>query len=84
LIVVEDFTVEAPKTKELLGKLNSMGLTDVLIVSDAIDENLYLAARNIPHVDVRDVQGSDPVSLIAYEKVLITISAVKKFEELLG
>lgn len=84
LIVVEDFTVEAPKTKELLGKLNSMGLTDVLIVSDAIDENLYLAARNIPHVDVRDVQGSDPVSLIAYEKVLVTISAVKKFEELLG
>jgi large subunit ribosomal protein L4 len=84
LIVVEDFTVEAPKTKELLGKLNSMGLTDVLIVSDSIDENLYLAARNLPHVDVRDVQGSDPVSLIAYEKVLVTVSAVKKFEELLG
>ena len=84
LIVVEDFSVEAPKTKELLGKLNGMGLTDVLIVSDAIDENLYLAARNLPHVDVRDVQGSDPVSLIAYEKVLVTVSAVKKFEELLG
>ena len=66
------------------GKLNGMGLTDVLIVSDAIDENLYLAARNLPHVDVRDVQGSDPVSLIAYDKVLITVSAVKKFEELLG
>ena len=61
-----------------------MGLTDVLIVSDAIDENLYLAARNLPRVDVRDVQGSDPVSLIAYEKVLVTVSAVKKFEELLG
>ena len=72
------------KKKELLGKLNGMGLTDVLIVSDAIDENLYLAARNLPHVDVRDVQGSDPVSLIAYEKVLVTVSAVKKFEELLG
>jgi large subunit ribosomal protein L4 len=84
LIVVEDFSVEAPKTKELLGKLNGMGLTDVLIVSDAIDENLYLAARNLPHVDVRDVQGSDPVSLIAYERVLVTVSAVKKFEELLG
>ena len=84
LIVVEDFSVEAPKTKELLGKLNGMGLTDVLIVSDAIDENLYLAARNLPHVDVRDVQGSDPVSLIAYEKVLVTVSAVKKFEELRG
>ena len=84
LVVVEDFSVEAPKTKDLLNKLNGMGLTDVLIVSDAIDENLYLAARNLPHVDVRDVQGSDPVSLIAYEKVLVTVSAVKKFEELLG
>lgn len=84
LIVVEDFTVEAPKTKDLLAKLNGMGLTDVLIVSDAVDQNLYLAARNPPHVDVRDVQGSDPVSLIAYDKVLVTVSAVKKFEELLG
>lgn len=84
LVVVEDFSVDAPKTKDLLNKLNGMGLTDVLIVSDAVDENLYLAARNLPHVDVRDVQGSDPVSLIAYEKVLVTVSAVKKFEELLG
>jgi large subunit ribosomal protein L4 len=84
LVVVEDFIVEAPKTKDLLAKLNGMGLTDVLIVSDAVDQNLYLAARNLPHVDVRDVQGSDPVSLIAYDKVLVTVSAVKKFEELLG
>ena len=84
LVVVEDFAVDAPKTKTLLAKLNGLGLTDVLIVSDAVDENLYLAARNLPHVDVRDVQGSDPVSLIAYEKVLVTVSAVKKFEELLG
>ncbi|MCY1516673.1 50S ribosomal protein L4 [compost metagenome] len=84
LVVVEDFAVEAPKTKALLGKLNGLGLTDVLIVSDAVDQNLYLAARNLPHVDVRDVQGSDPVSLIAYDKVLITVSAVKKFEELLA
>ncbi|KPW98841.1 50S ribosomal protein L4 [Pseudomonas syringae pv. cerasicola] len=84
LVVVQDFAVEAPKTKDLLNKLTGMGLTDVLIVSDAVDQNLYLAARNLPHVDVRDVQGSDPVSLIAYDKVLITVSAVKKFEELLG
>ncbi|BBP81029.1 50S ribosomal protein L4 [Pseudomonas sp. No.21] len=84
LVVVADFAVEAPKTKDLLGKLNGLGLTDVLIVSDDVDQNLYLAARNLPHVDVRDVQGSDPVSLIAYDKVLITVSAVKKFEELLG
>ena len=84
LVVVQDFAVEGPKTKVLLDKLNGMGLTNVLIVSDSIDENLYLAARNLPHVEVRDVQGSDPVSLIAYDKVLITVSAVKKFEELLG
>ncbi|SDT88043.1 LSU ribosomal protein L4P [Pseudomonas pohangensis] len=84
LVVVQDFSVESPKTKALLGKLDGMGLADVLIVSDAIDQNLYLAARNLPHVDVRDVQGSDPVSLIAYDKVLVTVSAVKKFEELLA
>jgi len=84
LIVVQDFVVESPKTKALLGKLDGMGLTEVLIISDAIDQNLYLAARNLPHVDVRDVQGSDPVSLIGYDKVLVTVSAVKKFEELLA
>lgn len=84
LVVVEDFVVESPKTKLLANKLSDMGLNDVLIVSESVDQNLYLAARNLPHVDVRDVQGSDPVSLIAYEKVLITVSAVKKFEELLG
>ncbi|MBD7978991.1 MULTISPECIES: 50S ribosomal protein L4 [Pseudomonas] len=84
LVVVEDFVVDAPKTKGLLNKLNGLSLTDVLIVSEAIDQNLYLAARNLPHVDVRDVQGVDPVSLIAYDKVLMTVSAVKKFEELLG
>jgi len=84
LILVQDFAVEAPKTKVLLNKLNVMGLTDVLIVSEAADQNLYLAARNLPYVDARDVQGSDPVSLIAYDKVLMTVSAVKKFEEVLG
>ncbi|NLD13640.1 MAG: 50S ribosomal protein L4 [Gammaproteobacteria bacterium] len=84
LVVVEELAIAAPKTKELLSKLNALQLNDVLIVSDAVEENLYLAARNIPHVDVRDVQGTDPVSLIAYEKVLMTVSAVKKFEELLG
>jgi len=84
LVVVDEFTVDAPKTKGLLAKLNGLNLSDVLIVTDAVDQNLYLAARNLPHVDVRDVQGSDPVSLIAYDKVLITVSAVKKFEELLG
>ncbi|MCJ8169926.1 50S ribosomal protein L4 [Atopomonas sediminilitoris] len=84
LVVVESFAVDAPKTKVLLGKLNDMGLADALIVTEAIDTNLYLAARNLPHVDVRDVQATDPVSLIAYDKVVMTVSAVKKFEELLA
>ena len=84
LVVVEEFAVDAPKTKGLLTKLEALGLQDVLIVSDSVEQNLYLAARNLPHVDVRDVQGSDPVSLIAYDKVLMTVSAVKKFEEMLG
>ena len=84
LVVVEDISVDAPKTKALLGKLDTLGLQDVLIVSENVEQNLYLAARNLPHVDVRDVQASDPVSLIAYDKVLMTVSAVKKFEEMLG
>jgi len=84
LVVVPEFVVEAPKTKALLGKLGELNLNDVLIISESIDENLYLAARNLPHVDVRDVLGADPVSLIAFEKVLMTVSALKKFEELLG
>ncbi|SEL46781.1 large subunit ribosomal protein L4 [Atopomonas hussainii] len=84
LVVVDSFAVEAPKTKALLSKLGGMGLTDALIVTEAVDTNLYLAARNLPHVDVRDVQATDPVSLIAYDKVVMTVSAVKKFEELLA
>ena len=84
LVVVDDFTLAEPKTKLARAALDKLGVNDVLIISDSVDENLYLAARNLPHVDVRDVQGSDPVSLIAYDKVLVTVSAVKKFEELLG
>jgi len=84
LVVVPEFSVETPKTKALVGKLEALGVSDVLIVSETIDENLYLAARNLPNVDVRDVLGSDPVSLIAFEKVLVTVPALKKFEELLG
>ena len=84
LIVVESFGVEAPKTKELLAKLNEYGLTDVLIVTPEVDENLFLASRNLYKVDVRDVQGIDPVSLIAFDKVLITAEAVKQLEEALA
>ncbi|MDT0595629.1 50S ribosomal protein L4 [Glaciecola petra] len=84
LVVVEKFGVDAPKTKELLGKLNELELKDVLIVTGEVDENLFLASRNLYKVDVRDVQGIDPVSLIAFEKVLITADAVKQLEEALA
>jgi large subunit ribosomal protein L4 len=81
LIVVEKFTVETPKTKELISKLKELELKDVLIVTSDVDENLFLSARNLYKVDVRDVQGIDPVSLIAFEKVLMTVDAVKQLEE---
>ncbi|UTP73009.1 50S ribosomal protein L4 [Alteromonas sp. LMIT006] len=84
LIVVESFGVEAPKTKELLNKLNGLNLNDVLIVTSEVDENLFLASRNLYKVDVRDVQGIDPVSLIAFENVLITADAIKQLEESLA
>ncbi|GIU21776.1 50S ribosomal protein L4 [Shewanella colwelliana] len=84
LVVVESFGVEAPKTKELKAKLAEMKLEDVLIVTPEIDENLFLAARNLYKVDVRDVAGIDPVSLIAFNKVLVTADAIKQIEEMLG
>ncbi|AWB68599.1 50S ribosomal protein L4 [Saccharobesus litoralis] len=84
LVVVENFAVEGPKTKALVAKLNELELNDVLIVTEELDENLFLAARNLIKVDTRDVQGIDPVSLIAYDKVLITAGAVKQLEEALA
>jgi large subunit ribosomal protein L4 len=84
LVVVDDIKVSAPKTKELVGKLKEMDLSDVLIVTPEIDENLYLAARNLYGVDVCEVSEIDPVSLVAYDKVMITEAAVKKLEERLA
>lgn len=84
LIVVESFTVDAPKTKLLTQKLKDMNLQDVLIITSDVDENLFLASRNIYKVDVRDVAGIDPVSLIAFDKVVITVDAVKQVEEMLA
>ncbi|MBR9728668.1 50S ribosomal protein L4 [Shewanella intestini] len=84
LVVVESFSVEAPKTKELKAKLNELKLDDVLIVTAEVDENLFLAARNLYKVDVRDVAGLDPVSLIAFNTVLVTADAVKQIEEMLA
>jgi large subunit ribosomal protein L4 len=84
LVVVEEMNIQEPKTKLLVKQLADYGLDNVLIVSAEVGENLYLAARNLHQVDVRDVEGIDPVSLIAYDKVLVTVDAVKKFEEMLG
>lgn len=83
LIAVENFSVKAPKTKELLSQLKSLDMSNVLIVTEDGDENLFLAARNVRAVDVRDVEGVDPVSLISHDKVLITVAALKKLEEAL-
>lgn len=83
LVVVDEFDVPAPKTKELVAKLNELELKNVLIVTEEVTENLYLSARNLPHVDVRDAQGVDPVSLIAHDKVVVTVGALKKLEEAL-
>ena len=84
LIVVEQFVIDAPKTKDLVAKLKGLELNDVLIVTPEVDENLFLAARNLYKVDVRDVTGLDPVSLIAFDKVLMTAEAVKQIEEMLA
>ena len=84
LMIVEALDVEQPKTKLLVETLKGYGVDSVLIVADNVDKNLYLASRNLHKVDVRDVEGADPVSLIAYDKVMITVDAVKKFEEALA
>ena len=82
LVVVETFTVDAPKTKLLTDKLKGMGLANVLIITDAIDDNLHLSSRNLPHVNITTVANADPVSLIRHDKVVVTRGAVAKIEEL--
>ena len=84
LIVVDDFAVDAPKTKGLLAKLGQIGANDALIVVDQPDENLYLAGRNLYAVDIRDVSELDPVSLVAFEKVVMSKGAVQKLGERLA
>lgn len=84
LIAVDAFGVDSPKTRQLVGKLADLGLERVLIVTDEVDDNLYLAARNIPNVAVVEAASADPVSLIAFDKVLMTVPALRKFEEKLG
>lgn len=84
LIVVDKFSVDAPKTKQLNEKLKNMGVSNALIVSHDVDDNLYLSSRNLPNVDVVGVKRVDPVSLIGFEKVIMTVPAVKELEEMLA
>ena len=85
MVVVENMDLEAPKTKQLLDKLKGMGVgQNLLIVTDSIDDNLYLSARNLPFVEVRSAQQLDPVSLVGFEKVLFTVPALKQVEEMLA
>ena len=84
LVVTEDFTVEAPKTKEVQERLKSLDLENVLVVVEEVDSNLYLGARNLRNVEVIDVHAVNPVNLIGFEKVLFTVGALKKAEELLA
>ena len=84
LVTVAEFKMDQPKTKALVDKLKKLETPDVLIVTDAPDDNLSLAARNLPGVDVRMVGAADPVSLIRHAKVILTQGAVKQFEEMLA
>ncbi|SOE46036.1 LSU ribosomal protein L4p (L1e) [plant metagenome] len=82
--VVDSFSLESPKTKVAAEKLKTLGLDSVLIITDAVDENVYLATRNLAHVAVVEPRYADPLSLIHYKKVLITKPAIAQFEEMLG
>ncbi|AFP84729.1 50S ribosomal protein L4 [secondary endosymbiont of Ctenarytaina eucalypti] len=84
LIVLQHFSIHAPKTKLLAQKLREIALENVLIITRELDKNLFLAARNLYKVDVRDTKGIDPVSLMTFEKVVMTIGAIKHVEEMLA
>ena len=84
LAVVDVFAVEAPKTKLFAQKVKNMGLDQVLVITDNLDENLWLSSRNLPNVLVLEAKETDPVSLVRYAKVVVTRNAVAKFEEMWG
>jgi large subunit ribosomal protein L4 len=84
LAVVEEFSIDAPKTKLFAAKIKGMGYESVLVITEALGENVFLASRNLPNVLVVEVQQADPVSLVRFPKVLITKAALAKFEEVLG
>ena len=84
LAVVDRITIEAPKTKLFASKIRGMGYDSVLVITDVLDENVFLASRNLPNILVVEVQQADPISLVQYRKVLMTKGALAKFEEILG
>jgi large subunit ribosomal protein L4 len=84
LSVVDTFALESPKTKMLATKLKGMGLDQVLIITDILDDNLYLSSRNLPDVLVLEARHADPVNLVRFAKVVLTKGAVKQFEEVLA
>ena len=84
LSVIDNMTLESPKTKLLAIKLKSMGLEQVLIITDTLDDNLYLSSRNLPDVMVMEAKHADPVNLVHFAKVILTKGAVKQFEEVLA
>ncbi len=84
LSVVDSLALDSPKTRILAGKIKNMGFERVLIITDNVDDNLYLSSRNLPNALVLNVVEADPVSLIRFPKVVLTRDAVKKFEEVLA
>ncbi len=83
IMIVEEFKLESPKTRELVSKLKDFDLSNVLILTQDMDESLYLASRNVPNVQVSDVSGINPVKLLKCDKILATVDAIRKIEEVL-
>ena len=84
LVIVEDVTVDAPKTKQMAAKLADLGVSKTLIITETGDEKLYLSARNLAYVEVTDVAGMNPVNLVRYDHVVVTVGAIRAIEESLG
>jgi large subunit ribosomal protein L4 len=84
IAVVDDFKVDAPKTKLFAAKIKGMGLESVLVITDTLDENLFLASRNLINVAVVEAKHADPVSLVHFDKVIMTKAAVESMKEILA
>ena len=84
LLIVDDITIDAPKTKQMVAKLKELGVSKTLIVTETGDEKLYLSARNLWNVEITDVAGLNPVNLVGFEKIIITVGAIRVIEEWLA